>query len=203
MASVGAKVLHMRAVELAMNQRTPLVVRSSLNYEKGTLVAKENSEMEGAVVTGVAANTKEAKIRISGLKDQPGVAAQVFSILAQSNIVVDMIVQNLSDQGITDITFTIPEADLAKAMSICDDLKNTLGAKSVTGSDDIAKISLVGAGMRSQPGVASKMFFALAQQGINIEMISTSEIKISCVIKKEFANDAVRALHEAFELDKG
>lgn len=202
MASVGAKVLHMRAVELAMNQRTPLVVRSSLNNEEGTLVAKENSEMEGAVVTGVAANTKEAKIRLSGLKDQPGVAAQVFSVLAESNIVVDMIVQNLSDQGITDITFTIPQADLAKAISICEELKNTLGAKSVTGSDDIAKISLVGAGMRSQPGVASKMFFALAQQGINIEMISTSEIKISCVIKKDFANDAVKVLHEAFELDK-
>jgi aspartate kinase len=202
MASVGAKVLHMRAVELAMNERTPLVVRSSLNSEEGTLVTKENHEMEGAAVTGVAANTKEAKIRIGGLKDQPGVAAQVFSVLADSNVVVDMIVQNLSDQGITDITFTIPQADMNKALSICEDLKNTLGAKDVTGSDDIAKISLVGAGMRSQPGVASKMFFALAQQGINIEMISTSEIKISCVIKKDFAQEAVKALHDAFELEK-
>jgi aspartate kinase len=200
MASVGAKVLHMRAVELAMNQRTPLVVRSSMNFEPGTLVTKENSEMEGAVVTGVAANAKEAKIRIAGLKDQPGVAAHVFSVLADANIVVDMIVQNLSDQGVTDITFTIPEADIDKALSICEDLKNTLGAKTVTGSNDIAKISLVGAGMRSQPGVASKMFFALAQQGINIEMISTSEIKISCVIKKDLAQEAVKALHEAFEL---
>jgi aspartate kinase len=192
----------MRAVELAMNERTPLVVRSSLNSEEGTLVTKENHEMEGAVVTGVAANTKEAKIRIGGLKDQPGVAAQVFSVLADSNVVVDMIVQNLSDQGITDITFTIPQADMNKALSICEDLKNTLGARDVTGSDDIAKISLVGAGMRSQPGVASKMFFALAQQGINIEMISTSEIKISCVIKKDFAQEAVKALHDAFELEK-
>jgi aspartate kinase len=147
-------------------------------------------------------NTKEAKVRLTRLEDKPGVAAQLFSALAVENVVVDMIVQNMSAQGITDITFTIPEADLAKTLDVCEKIKGLLGAEEVTGSDDIAKVSIIGAGMRSHSGVASKMFSTLAGEGINIEMISTSEIKISCVIRKKYAELAVRALHDAFELHK-
>ncbi len=202
MASLGAKVLHTRAVELAMNQRVPLVVRSSFNNNDGTLVAEEGPEMEKEVVSAVTANTKEAKITVKSLKDQPGVAAQVFSVLADANIVVDMIIQNISEEGRSDISFTIPRADLAKAMELCRGFTETLGAREVIGDDDIAKVSIVGAGMRSHSGVASKMFWALAQEGINIEMIATSEIKISCVIKRKYAELAVRALHDAFEMEK-
>lgn len=202
MASAGAKVLHIRAVELAMSQRVPLVVRSSLNDAEGTLVTEENALMEKETVSAVTCNIKEAKITVAGLKDRPGVAAQLFSELADAHIVVDMIVQNLSADGITDITFTIPQADLAKTLDLCERFKDSLGARDVFGSDDIAKVSIIGAGMRSQPGVAAKMFATLAQEGINIEMIATSEIKISCVIKKKYAELAVRVLHDAFALDR-
>lgn len=201
MASAGAKVLHIRAVELAMNQRVRLVVRSSFNDNEGTLVTEENALMEKEIVSAVTCNIKEAKVTIAGLKDQPGVAAQVFSALADAHIVVDMIVQNVSAAGITDITFTIPQADLAKTLELCDSVKEPLGARAVFGSDDIAKVSIIGAGMRSHSGVAARMFSTLAQEGINIEMIATSEIKISCVIKKKYAELAVRALHDAFALE--
>lgn len=200
MASLGAKVLHIRAVELAMNQRVPVVVRSSFNDSDGTFVTEEDLDMEKEAVSAVACNTNEAKVTLTGLKDQPGVAAQVFSLLADANVVVDMIIQNTSAQGITDISFTIPRPDLAKTMELCEGLKKTLGARDVFGSDDIAKVSIIGAGMRSHSGVASTMFFALAGEGINIEMISTSEIKISCIIQRKYAELAVRALHDAFEL---
>jgi aspartate kinase len=200
MASLGAKVLAARSVEYAMRYGVPLMVRSSFNDNEGTLVTKETEEMETKPVTAVTCNTKEAKVKIIGLKDQPGVAAQIFSALADAGTVVDMIIQNSSDAGLTDITFTIPEADLVKTLALCEEFRNTLGAKDVRGSNDIAKVSIVGLGMRSHSGVASKMFWTLAGESINIEMISTSEIKISCIIRQKYAELAVRALHEAFGL---
>ncbi|MFC1833982.1 aspartate kinase [Thermodesulfobacteriota bacterium] len=202
MASLGAKVLHIRAVEFARNHSVPVVVRSSFDDGPGTLVTEEDVDMERVVVTAVTCNSKQAKITLSGLQDQPGVAAQVFQALADANIIVDMIVQNVSAQGITDITFTVEEAALKKTMEECRKLKDPLGAKDLVGSNDITKVSIIGGGMRSHSGVASRMFWTLAQEGINIEMISTSEIKISCVIRKKYTELAVRALHEAFELDK-
>ncbi|MFH0824585.1 MAG: aspartate kinase [Pseudomonadota bacterium] len=202
MASLGAKVLQIRAVELAMLYSVPLLVKSSFTDGEGTLVTQEDDDMEREVVRAVTCNTKEAKVTIKGLKDQPGVAARVFSLLAEANIVVDMIVQNISAAGVTDITFTIPEAELAKTLQICEGLRGTLGAQDVIGSNDIAKVSIVGAGMHSHSGVASKMFWALADEGINIELISTSEIKISCVIKAKYAELAARALHEVFDLGR-
>lgn len=202
MASLGAKVLHIRAVEMAMNHGVPLVVRSSFNDNEGTLVTEESSDMERESVRAVTCNMKEAKITLSGVEDKPGVASLIFSALADANVVVDMIIQNSSADGFTDITFTIPEADLAKSLEICKQIKERLGARDVSGSDDIAKVSIIGLGMRSYSGVAAKMFSTLSKEGINIEMISTSEIKISCVVRKKYAELAVRALHDAFELDK-
>jgi aspartate kinase len=202
MASLGAKVLYIRAVEFAMRHRVPLVVRSSFNENEGTLVTEEQSDMEKEAVSAVTCSAKEAKITISGVDDRPGIASQVFSTLAEANINVDVILQNSSAEGKTDISFTVPEACLDKAFVICREIKNTLGAREVTGSNDIAKVSIIGLGMRSHAGVAAKMFTTLANEGINIEMISTSEIKISCVIQKKYAELAVRALHEAFELHK-
>jgi len=202
MASLGAKVLNIRAVEFAMRHRVPFVVRSSFNDNEGTLVTEENSEMEKESVSAVTCNMKEAKITLSGVADKPGVASQIFAPLAAANIVVDMIIQNTSADGKTDITFTVPDADLAKAMEICQDIKKKLGASDLAGCNDIAKVSIIGLGMRSHAGVASTMFTALAGEGINIQMISTSEIKISCVIQKKYAELAVRILHDTFELGK-
>jgi aspartate kinase len=202
MASLGAKVLYIRAVEYAMRQRVPLVVRSSFNNHEGTLVTEESPDMEREVVRGITCNTKQAKITFAGVQDKPGVAAKVFSALSDANVVLDMIIQNSSAEGFTDITFTILDADLEKSLAICRSLKESLGARDVTGSDDIAKVSIVGLGMRSYSGVAAKMFTALAKEGINIEMISTSEIKISCVVQKKYAELAVRTLHDTFELEK-
>jgi aspartate kinase len=202
MASLGAKVLHIRAVEMAMSHAVPLVVRSSFNDNEGTLVTEESSDMEKESVRAVTCNMKEAKITFTGLEDKPGVASLIFSALADANVVVDMIIQNSSADGFTDITFTIPEADLAKGLEICGHVKDQLGARDISGSDDIAKVSIIGLGMRSHTGVAAKMFSTLSKEGINIEMISTSEIKISCVIRKKYAELAVRALHDVFELDK-
>jgi aspartate kinase len=202
MASLGAKVLHIRAVEFAMRYHVRLVVRSSFNDSPGTLVTEEGPDMEKEVVRAVTCNTKEAKITFSGVQDKPGVASLIFSALADANVVVDLIIQNSSADGHTDLTFTVPEADLAKALDICKGIKADLGAKEVDGSDDIAKVSIIGLGMRSYSGVAAKMFAALAKEGINIQMISTSEIKISCVVRKKYAELAVRTLHDAFELEK-
>lgn len=202
MASQGAKVLHTRAVEMAMHHHVPLMVLSSFNDNTGTLVTEESQDMEKEAVRAVTCNMKEEKITLTGVEDRPGVASRVFSALADAHVIVDMIVQNVSEDGRTDITFTIPEADLAKTMEIGRGIKEAIGAKDLSGSSDIAKVSIVGAGMRSHSGVAAKMFTALANEGINIEMIATSEIKISCVIRKKYAELAVRALHDAFELDK-
>jgi len=202
MASLGAKVLYIRAVEFAMRHRVPLVVRSSFNENEGTLVTEEHLDMEKEAVSAVTCSAKEAKITISGVDDRPGIASHVFSALADANVNVDVILQNSSADGKTDISFTVPEASLEKALTICREIKNTLGAREVTGSNDIAKVSIIGLGMRSHAGVAAKMFTTLSDEGINIEMISTSEIKISCVIRKKYAELAVRALHDAFELHK-
>jgi len=202
MASLGAKVLFIRAVEFAMRYKVPVVVRSSFNDHEGTLVTEESPEMEKESVRAVTCNMKEAKITVAGVEDKPGVASNIFSELAEAHIVVDMIIQNSSADGKTDISFTIPEADLAKALEICRRIQGSLAAHDVSGCTDVAKVSIIGLGMRSYSGVAAKMFTTLANEGINIEMISTSEIKISCVIQKKYAELAVRALHDAFELEK-
>lgn len=202
MASLGAKVLYIRAVEFAMRHNVPLVVRSSFNDNEGTLVTEENAEMEKESVRAVTCNTKEAKIKVAGVPDLPGVASQVFGALSEANVVVDMIIQNSSADGRTDITFTVPEADLEKGLEVCNSLKDILAAEDIRGTKDIAKVSIIGLGMRSHTGVATKMFAALAREGINIQMISTSEIKISCVVKRKYAELAVRVLHDVFEMDK-
>jgi aspartate kinase len=202
MASLGAKVLYIRAVEFAMRYKVPVVVRSSFTDNEGTLVTEENLDMEKESVRSVTCNTKEAKITVSGVEDKPGIASTIFSLLADSNIVVDMIIQNSSEAGKTDISFTLPKADLEKGLEICQRLKENLNAEEISGSSDVAKVSIIGLGMRSHSGVAAKMFTALAKEGINIEMISTSEIKISCVISQKYAELAVRTLHDVFELDK-
>jgi aspartate kinase len=202
MASLGAKVLYTRAVEFAMRYHVPLIVRSSFNNAAGTLVTEESADMEKESIRAVTCDIKVAKITFAAVPDKPGVASQIFSALAKANVVVDMIIQNSSAEGITDLTFTIAAADLAKGLAICNEIRQDLGAKNVFGSNDIAKVSIIGLGMRSYSGVAAKMFSALAAESINIQMISTSEIKISCVIDKKYAELAVRALHDCFELEK-
>jgi aspartate kinase len=202
MASLGAKVLYTRAVEFAMRYHVPIIVRSSFNDNEGTLVTEESPDMEKESIRAVICDTKVAKITFSAVPDKPGIASRIFSALAKANVVVDMIIQNSSAEGTTDLTFTIPAADLDKGLAICDSIRQDLGAKNVFGSNDIAKVSIIGLGMRSYSGVAAKMFSALANEGINIQMISTSEIKISCVIDKKYGELAVRALHDCFELEK-
>ena len=202
MASLGAKVLYIRAVEFAMRHKVPLIVRSSFNDNEGTLVTEESSDMEKESVRAVTLSTKEAKITLSGIPDVPGTASQLFGALAEANVIVDMIIQNSSEEGKTDISFTVPSPDLEKGLEICQGVREILGAEKLDGSKAFAKVSIIGLGMRSHTGIASKMFAALAREGINIEMISTSEIKISCVIKKKYAELAVRVLHDVFELEK-
>lgn len=158
--------------------------------------------METVLVSGVTYNKDEAKISIFGVPDQPGVAAQIFTPLSQNNITVDMIIQNISHQGATDLTFTVPKADCKKALPMVEEIAKTIGARGVSSNTNIAKVSIVGVGMRSHSGVASTMFETLSREGINIEMISTSEIKISCVISDKYTELAVRVLHEAFGLNR-
>jgi len=203
MASQGAKVLQIRSVEFAMRYRVPVVVRSSFNDNEGTLVTEEQADMEKESVRAVTCSTKEAKITISRVEDRPGIASKLFSALADAHVVVDMIIQTSSADGKTDISFTVPASDLVKGLDISRKVSTDMGAKEVYGSDDIAKVSIIGLGMRSHSGVAARMFTTLAKEGINIEMISTSEIKISCVIHQNYAELAVRSLHDAFELEKG
>jgi len=199
MASLGAKVLHSRAVEFAKKYDAPIVVRSSFNNRPGTLVTKEDKEMEKIVVSGVTYDKDQARITIMSVPDRPGIAARLFKAIADANIVVDMIVQNVSTKtGKTDISFTVPMADAEKALAITREVSRELGARGVNMNTDIAKVSIVGVGMRSHFGVASKMFETLARKGINIMMISTSEIKLSCVIDVRDTEKAVRALHRAF-----
>lgn len=203
MASLGAKVLHGRAVEFAKKYNVLLVVRSSFNNAPGTLVTKEDIDMEKIVVTGVAHNKNQARITIMGIPDRPGIAAAIFDDIAKANLNVDMIVQNISvsDQT-TDLSFTVPEADSEKALEITQKVSDKLKAKGVDMNKDVAKVSIIGVGMQSHFGVAARMFDALSKNGINIMMISTSEIKISCVVDVAQVDAAVKALHESFELAK-
>jgi len=200
MASLGAKVLQTRSVEYAKNYGVPVHVRSSFNYNPGTMVVKEDAAMERVVVSGIAYNKQEAKITVTRVADRPGIAAALFGRVAEANIVVDMIVQNISQDGFTDISFTVPRADYAKAMGIVEAVAKEMGADKVIGDDKIAKVSIVGVGMRTHSGVAARMFESLGKEKINILMISTSEIKVSCVIESKYAELAVRVLHEAFGL---
>jgi aspartate kinase len=203
MASLGAKVLQIRSVEFAKKYDVPIHVRSSFNDNPGTIVCKEDREMERVVVSGVTYNKNEAKIEIMRVPDVPGMAAKLFKPIADANIVVDMIIQTSStEKGSADMAFTVPKSDFAKTLQIVKNTIKELGGKEVKSNEDIAKVSIVGVGMRSHSNVATKMFSALAKEGINIQMISSSEIKISCVIDSKYTELAVRALHDAFELDK-
>jgi len=203
MASLGARVLQSRSVEFAKKYGVTVHVRSTFKPDAGTLVTKEEHGMEEVVVTGVTHDRNQAKISILRVPDRPGIAAQVFGAIAGKNIVVDMIVQNISQDGYTDMSFTLPRGDHARAVTVLEEVARNIGAKGVLHDPRVAKVSIVGVGMRSHSGVASKMFATLAKEGINIQMISTSEIAVSCVIEDKYAELAVRALHEAFEVGKG
>ncbi|MBA7617530.1 Aspartate kinase [subsurface metagenome] len=201
MASLGAEVLEIRSVEFAMRYGMPLHVRSSFTYNTGTHVVKEDETMEQILVSGVTYSRNETRITITKVPDRPGIAAGIFNPISDANIVVDMIIQNTRASDLTDITFTIPRGNYDQAMEIVKKVAKEIGAEKVAGDQGIAKVSIVGVGMRNHAGVASKMFDILARHGINILMISTSEIKVSCVIEEKFTELAVRALHEEFGLD--
>ncbi|HTX55112.1 MAG TPA: aspartate kinase [Candidatus Baltobacteraceae bacterium] len=200
LASLGAKVLQTRSVEYAKNYGVPVHVRSSFNDNPGTMVLKEDAAMEKVVVSGIAYNKQEAKITITRVADRPGIAAMLFGRVADANIVVDMIVQNISQDGSTDISFTVPKTDYGRALEIVRAVAKEIGADKVIGDDKIAKISIVGVGMRTHSGVAARMFENLGREQINIQMISTSEIKVSCVIDVKYTELAVRVLHDTFGL---
>ena len=201
LASLGAKILQTRSVEFAKKYSVPVVVRSSFSDNPGTLVVKEDKEMEKVAVSGVAYDKNQSKITVVAVHDRPGIAAKLFNAIADANIIVDMIVQNVSSDGkATDISFTVPKTDSKKTLKITKGIVAELGAKGVNLREDIAKVSIVGVGMRTHSGVAAKMFGTLAKHGINIMMISTSEIKVSCVIDAKYTELAVRVLHDAFDL---
>ncbi len=203
MASLGANVLQTRSVELAKKYDVPVLVRSTFEDSKGTMVTREDREMESVVVSGIAYDKDQAKITLLGIPDRPGVAASIFNVLAQENINIDMIIQNVSADGkLADISFTVSLNDFDNAMRIVKVKGDELNARDVLGDTTIAKLSIVGVGMRSHAGVAAKMFNTLSREGINIMMISTSEIKISCIINEKYIELGVRVLHDAFELDK-
>lgn len=203
LASLGAKVLQSRSVEFAAKYGVPVVVKSTFVEGSGTLVTKEDRDMEQVVVSGVTGDRNQAKVTFVGVPDKPGIAARIFGAIGAANILVDMIIQNVSQGDLTDLSFTIPRADLPKVGDLAKRIAQDIGAKSVEVKDQIAKVSLVGVGMRSHSGVAARMFETLSREGINIMMISTSEIKISCVIEEKSMDPALRALHKAFELEKG
>ncbi len=203
LASLGAKVLQTRSVEFAKKYGVTVHVRSTFRPDPGTLVTKEETGMEQAVVTGVTHDRSQAKISILRVPDRPGIAARVFGAIAASNIVVDMIVQNISQDGYTDMSFTLPRGDHARAVAELTDVVREIGARGIVHDERVAKVSIVGVGMRSHAGVASTMFAALAREGINIQMISTSEIATSCVIEDKYAELAVRSLHDAFDVARG
>ncbi len=201
LASLGAKVLQSRSVEFAAKFNVTLEVQSSFTEGKGTLVVKEDADMERVSVSGVTGDRNQAKVTIVGVPDRPGIAARIFGPIAEANVIVDMIIQNVSQASLTDMSFTIPRADLPKATPLVKRIARDIAAKSVAVTESIAKVSLVGVGMRTHSGVAAKMFEVLSKEGINIMMISTSEIKISCVIEEKYLQQAMRALHKAFGLD--
>ena len=200
LASLGAKVLQIRSVEFAKKYDVDVHVRSSFNENLGTMVTKEDKEMEAVLVSGIAYAKDEVKIAVMQVPDKPGIAAQILSPLSDANIVVDMIVQNVSEAGFTDFTFTVPQADFKKALAITKETAAAISAKEVLTDENISKVSIVGLGMRSHAGVATTMFKTLAAEGINIQMISTSEIKISVVVDAKYTELAVRVLHDAFGL---
>jgi aspartate kinase len=202
MASLGSKVLQIRSVEFAGKYNVALRVLSSFTEGKGTLITYEDSQMESALISGIAFNRDEAKLTITGVPDKPGVASKILGPIAEANIEVDMIVQNIAEDDTTDFTFTVHRNDYLRAKESLELTCAELGAKKVTGDDTIVKISIVGVGMRSHAGIASTMFRALASEGINIRMISTSEIKISVVVDEKYLELAVRTLHSAFKLDQ-
>jgi aspartate kinase len=197
LASLGAKVLQIRAVEFAKRYNVPVHVRSSFADEEGTWVVPEDAGMEDVLVSGVASDLNEAKITLQRVPDRPGLATKIFTPIANAHIVVDMIIQNASEEGFTDLTFTVPRADYQKALGMVRAVAGEIGARGVTSDTSVAKVSVVGLGMRSHAGVAARMFEVLAREGINIQMISTSEIKISVVIDAKYAELAVRVLHQA------
>lgn len=200
LSSLGAKVLQIRSVEFAAKYKVNLVVRSSFNDEDGTLVTDEDAGMEHILVSGVALDESEAKIAIRDLPDKPGVSKQVFGPIAEAGVNVDMIIQNTGTDGLADLSFTVPSDDIDKAQKIILDLQDKLGFSRIDCAKDISKVSIVGIGMRSHAGVAAKAFKILADNGVNIEMISTSEIKISVVVKKTHGKLAVKVLHDGFGL---
>jgi len=199
-ASSGGQVLALRSVEMARTYGVPIEVRSSFTWEPGTWVHEENEEMEQAVVSAISHDISEVKVTITGVPDRPGIAARIFREIADIGVNVDMIVQNTSSEGLTDISFTVPKVDMSATMQVAVEAAREIGARDVYADPDIARVSLVGAGMKSNPGVTATMFETLANQGINIEMISTSAIRISCVVREESIERAVQSLHEAFEL---
>lgn len=200
MASLGAKVLQTRSVEFAKKYNVPVHVRSTFSNNAGTLVTKEDKDMEEVAVSGIAYNKDEAKITIVQVPDKPGVAAKLFGPISKANINVDMIIQNTSEDSFTDMTFTVPKSDYKKALELTEKTGRELNAKNVTGNLNISKVSVIGVGMRSHAGIASTVFDTFSTEGINIMMISTSEIKVSCVIDSKYTELAVRALHDAFNL---
>jgi aspartate kinase len=203
MTATGCPKPAMRSVEYARRHGVKLHVRSAFTWEPGTWVTEEDPAMEHAVVRAITHDTSEAKLTVTGVPDRPGVAARLFRSLAERNVNVDMIVQNASEHGVTDISFTVPHADLDTAVAVIEELRSELGATGVSADHDVARVSVIGAGMKSNPGVAATMFETLADNGINIDMISTSAIRVSCVVAQANAERAVQVLHETYELDQG
>ncbi len=201
MSSLGAKVLQIRSVEFAKKYNVPVHVRSSFSEEEGTMVVNADADMEKIVVTGVTSNKNEARITLKQVPDQPGIAAKILTPIGDAGIIVDMIIQNPHSGGKTDLTFTVPTGNYKEALNIAEQVAQEIAAQEVLGDENIAKVSIIGVGMRSHSGVAAKMFSALARENINIMMITTSEIRISCVIEEKYTELAVRALHTAFDLD--
>jgi aspartate kinase len=203
LASLGAKVLDIRAVTFAKRYKVPVHVRSTFTETEGTWVVEEDKQMEGLIVSGVTYNKNEARITVSGVPNQPGIAAKIFTPISDADIIVDMIIQNQdAGRGKADMTFTVMRTDYERTLKLLEEVVAKIGAEKVQGDTNIVKISIVGVGMRNHSGIASTMFSVLAKEGINISMISTSEIKVSCVIEEKYTELAVRALHDAFELDK-
>jgi len=202
MAASGAGVLSMRSVEFARNHGVTIHCRSSFSHEPGTIVIDEEKDMEHPIVSAVTHDTNDAKITIRGVEDRPGIAAILFDALARENVNVDMIIQNISEEGLTDISFTAPHEDLLRARSAIEAVADEIGARTWIFDEDVAKVSIIGAGMRTHPGVTAKMFRTLADEGINIDLISTSPIRLSCIIALADAERAVQVLHSAFGLDE-
>ena len=203
MAGAGSKVLALRSVEFARNHNVPIQVRSSFTWEPGTWITSQEPSMEDPIISSVVTDVSEAKVTVRKVPDRPGISASLFEPLAQANVNVDMIVQNTSIDGSTDISFTLPLGDIATALPILEKVGDEVGAKGVSQDENIVKLSLVGAGMKSSPGIAAKMFRVLADNYVNIEMISTSTIRISVVVERSKLETAIRALHTAFDLDSG